>query len=116
MLKMKGTTRGALAGLAVPGRAAAAQGLPKLVDEVKIQKSADSPGQVVFHHAAHVGMQARPSCTACHPKAFPILKSSAARRPPITHASMDKGGQCGACHDGKKAFSLQDDCTNCHTQ
>jgi len=121
MLTMKSTTRTALAAmtvlaLAVTGRVAAAQGLPRLVDDIRIHKSADSPGQVTFNHTSHVGMQERPSCTACHPKAFPILKAGAATRAPITHASMDKGGQCGACHDGKKAFALQDDCTNCHKQ
>lgn len=102
--------------LAITGRTVLAQSLPRLVDDIKIQKSADSPGQVTFNHSGHVGMQQKPSCTGCHPKAFPILKATAAKRAPITHESMNKGSQCGACHDGKKAFALQDDCTNCHKQ
>jgi c(7)-type cytochrome triheme protein len=34
---------------------------------------------------------------------------------PIVHATMEKGEQCGMCHDGKKAFALDEDCTFCHT-
>jgi hypothetical protein len=33
----------------------------------------------------------------------------------ITHAKMEKGRQCGACHNGKAAFGF-DDCTACHRQ
>ena len=94
----------------------AAQDLPRLVDQVQMRKSADSPGQVTFNHSTHVGMQAKTDCTVCHPKAFRILKADAGTRPAITHAAMDKGAYCGACHDGKKAFALEDDCTNCHKQ
>lgn len=104
----------AVFGLAVA--AASAQDLPRLVDQVRLTRSAESPGQVTFNHSTHVGMQAKPDCTACHPKAFRILKADAGARPPVTHAAMDKGAACGACHDGKKAFALQDDCTNCHKQ
>jgi c(7)-type cytochrome triheme protein len=32
---------------------------------------------------------------------------------PVTHADMEKGRYCGACHDGKKGFAL-DDCAACH--
>jgi c(7)-type cytochrome triheme protein len=104
----------AVFGLAVT--TAVAQDLPRLVDQVPIQKSPDSPGQVTFNHSTHVGMQAKTDCTACHPKAFRILKADAGKRPAITHEAMDKGAYCGACHDGKKAFALKDDCTNCHKQ
>ena len=94
----------------------AAQDLPWLVDQVQMHKSADSPGQVTFNHSTHVGMQAKPDCTVCHPKAFRILKADAGTRPAITHAAMEKGAYCGACHEGKKAFALQADCANCHKQ
>jgi c(7)-type cytochrome triheme protein len=66
---------------------------------------------VVFAHGTHVD-PARPACTVCHPREFRILKASP-RRAPVTHAEMDKGRYCGACHDGKKAFAL-DDCAACH--
>jgi c(7)-type cytochrome triheme protein len=29
---------------------------------------------------------------------------------------MEKGKSCGACHDGKKAFSVKGDCAKCHTK
>jgi c(7)-type cytochrome triheme protein len=94
--------------------AVAAQALPKLPDELKLAKSADSPGQVFFNHASHVDA-AKPQCTTCHPKDFKILKSSPSRAP-ITHEDMEKGRLCGSCHDGKKSFGLQDDCTMCHRE
>jgi c(7)-type cytochrome triheme protein len=27
---------------------------------------------------------------------------------------MEKGKSCGACHDGKKAFSVKGECAKCH--
>lgn len=94
------------------------QNLPKLPEQMTLQQSPESPGKVTFLHATHLGT--RPDCTRCHPKLFSIMKqaqatatSSAARR--ITHANMDKGRQCGACHNGKAAFGF-DDCTACHRQ
>jgi c(7)-type cytochrome triheme protein len=73
----------------------------------------DSPGKVTFNHATHVD-EAAPSCTACHPQLFKMLKAGAtADGMPITHDLMNQGRQCGACHNGTKAFSF-DDCTRCH--
>jgi c(7)-type cytochrome triheme protein len=90
------------------------QDLPKLPADVTLAQSPDSPGKVTFAHASHVGMQAKPDCTQCHPKLFSILKQRA--RPAadrITHARMEKGQKCGACHNGKAAFGF-DNCTSCH--
>lgn len=92
---------------------AIAQNLPKLPDALTLPQSGDSPGKVTFLHASHMGE--RPDCTRCHPKLFSIMKQ-AAKRPAasrITHASMEKGKQCGACHNGKTSFGF-DDCTMCH--
>jgi c(7)-type cytochrome triheme protein len=92
--------------------AALADGLPKLPPAVKLPQSPDSPGVVTFNHDMHVDA-AKPSCVSCHPRAFSILGRSATRRPAaITHAAMEKGQSCGACH-GKAAFDLSD-CTMCH--
>jgi c(7)-type cytochrome triheme protein len=99
----------AVASLAV---GVAAQTLPKLPDALMLAKAADSPGQVIFNHASHVDA-AKPACTACHPKEFRILKGSAPATP-IKHADMEKGRQCGKCHDGKTSFGMTDDCTLCH--
>jgi len=96
------------------GIAVVAQTLPRLPGELKLTPSADSPGQVVFDHATHVDAS-RPVCTTCHPREFSILKTkTTAGRRPILHENFTKGRQCGSCHDGRKAFAVEDDCTNCH--
>ena len=45
---------------------------------------------------------------------MPFLpRTSATKRvKAVTHAAMEKGESCGACH-GKQAFNF-DDCTMCH--
>jgi len=92
------------------GATVAAQSMPRLPGEIRLARSADSPGQVIFDHATHVD-SSKPNCTTCHSQAFNILKASG--RKPITHDNFDRGRQCGACH-GKTAFKIDDDCTNCH--
>jgi c(7)-type cytochrome triheme protein len=63
----------------------------------------------VFSHAAHVeGMGQK--CQECHPKLYTNAKQHKA----VTMKAMQKGKSCGACHDGKKAFSVKSDCTKCH--
>ncbi len=94
------------------GAAVSAQTLPRLPGELKLTRSADSPGQVVFDHATHVD-SSKPACTPCHPREFSILKANRGKRP-ILHDNFNKGQQCGSCHDGRKAFKVEDDCTNCH--
>ena len=101
-------------GTAIWGAGVAAAALPKLPGELAIARSADSPGQVTFNHTSHVD-EAKPSCTPCHPREFRILKADAARTR-ILHANMEKGRQCGKCHDGKTSFNMTDDCTFCHTR
>ena len=96
------------------GGSALAGDLPRLPGPTPVPKSADSPGLVKFDHASHVD-SARPNCVTCHPRTFSILGRSVERQPvAITHARMEKGEACGACH-GKKAFGF-DDCTMCHAQ
>ncbi len=100
-------TLGAAAGL---GAAA----LPKMPGPIAIPKSADSPGQVVFDHESHVDASS-PDCTVCHPRPFSFVKTGrAVPREPMVHDRMDKGAYCGHCHDGKKAFAFDQDCTFCH--
>ena len=111
------TARGAMRlavvlGLVLAGAAAA--DLPRLPKDVLMPKGGDSPGQVTFRHESHVD-SAKPDCVACHPTRFSILgRSGGAVRPPITHAAMEKGQACGACH-GQKAFGF-DECGNCHAE
>lgn len=66
-------------------------------------------GDVVFSHQTHVeGMQL--ACTACHDKLYLNTQKHAA----VSMKQMRKGKSCGACHNGKKAFSVKSDCAKCH--
>jgi c(7)-type cytochrome triheme protein len=94
--------------------------LPRLPPGLKLAQMGDSPGVVTFNHDMHVD-SAKPACLSCHPAqpsgsptpGFSILGRSAEKgRPAITHAAMEKGQSCGACHR-KTAFAF-DDCTMCH--
>ena len=53
------------------------------------------------------------ACTACHPSLFQKKYGSAA----MTMKALDEGRFCGACHDGKTAFSTHEPrkCHKCHT-
>jgi c(7)-type cytochrome triheme protein len=65
-------------------------------------------GKVVFDGKNHA---AKAKCTDCHTKLFPMKKGG-------TYAmkDMNEGKNCGACHDGAKAFSTKDaaSCAKCH--
>ncbi len=103
----------AVAALLVSG-AALADNMPKLPGALKLAQGGESPGVVTFNHDMHVDTsKPEASCMACHPRLFSILGRSATKKvTPVTHAVMEKGGACGACH-GKQAFNF-DDCTMCH--
>jgi c(7)-type cytochrome triheme protein len=65
-------------------------------------------GTVVFSHEIHVaGAQ---KCTACHDK----LYTNSKQHKKVSMKEMQKGKSCGACHNGKTAFSVTGDCTRCH--
>jgi c(7)-type cytochrome triheme protein len=63
-------------------------------------------GKVTFNHDAHGAMF---SCDRCHPEVFPMKRGGSG----MTMAPMYQGKLCGACHNGRMAFSSQD-CTKCH--
>ena len=95
------------------GALALAQGLPKLPADVVLPQGKDSPGKVVFSHTTHVD-QGKPDCTACHPKLFKIVNPQIVNGSErLVHAKMEKGAECGRCHNGKDARGF-DDCTMCH--
>jgi c(7)-type cytochrome triheme protein len=105
-----------LASLMACAVALSAQSLNRLPAGLALPQSADSPGRVTFLHETHVDPD-RPDCTTCHPRLFSILKQGGTgARAPILHAQMEKGRQCGACHDGKRASAIEDDCTHCHRE
>jgi c(7)-type cytochrome triheme protein len=70
-----------------------------------------STGPVIFSHETHVTQQ-KAKCTDCHTKLFKMKKGETK----ITQASFAEGKFCGACHDGKKAFSAvaKEECVKCH--
>lgn len=68
-----------------------------------------SAGPVRFSHAAHVD-GAGLKCQQCHAKLF----TNARQHKPVTMAQMRQGKSCGACHDGKTAFSVTGNCKDCH--
>jgi c(7)-type cytochrome triheme protein len=95
--------------------AARAQPLPRLPGEF-VFPAKGSPGPVVFDHRSHVDLQ-RPNCTSCHPGLFSILKpGTPADGLAMGHKQMQRGKQCGACHNDKAAFASSGGtkCMTCH--
>lgn len=52
-------------------------------------------------------------CNDCHTKVFPMKRSAAGT---YTMEKMNKGENCGTCHNGEKAFKSSDaaNCAKCH--
>ena len=80
-----------------------AVGMGGFVDEVYIQTR--SVGKVLYGHSKHAT-----DCGQCHPKIFKKKKNSNH----VNMKAMEKGKSCGACHNGKKAFSVKANCVTCH--
>jgi c(7)-type cytochrome triheme protein len=64
---------------------------------------------VKFSHKVHLGMY---KCSACHTRTFPLRTGNK----PVTMAQMYKAKSCGACHDGKSAFTVHGNCDSCHVR
>jgi c(7)-type cytochrome triheme protein len=65
---------------------------------------------VAFSHETHVAL-ADNRCTGCHPAPFKMLRPD---RKVVAHDEATAARSCGACHDGKTATGVQDDCGHCH--
>jgi len=67
-------------------------------------------GQVIFEGAEHAEKGYK--CDSCHPSLFQMKKGEAK----ITLSSHTNGQYCGACHNGKTAFSTDNPkkCHECH--
>ncbi len=64
-----------------------------------------SPAPARFSHWAHQSNQ----CFGCHPAIFPQASVG------VTHAQMQAGRFCGACHDGRTAHAITTmKCEACH--
>jgi len=90
---------------------AAAQVKPPV--DFTFDQGAGSLGPVTFSHTKHQAKVGK--CTDCHTKVFQMKKGKTG---PLTMAAMNEGKLCGACHNGKTAFSTQDGatCDRCHAQ
>jgi c(7)-type cytochrome triheme protein len=79
-------------------------------DCVKCHQVSEIPmaGGSVFSHSAHLEMSY--SCSDCHNKVFIPGPNRASH----TMVDMESGKSCGACHNGKTAFSVKGDCQKCH--
>jgi len=64
--------------------------------------------EVAFSHDAHVS-KAGLSCRNCHDG-----KVITGKDRNVTMIQMEKGKTCGACHNGKLAFTVAGNCGNCH--
>ena len=66
-------------------------------------------GNVRFSHDSHVS-NAGLKCTDCHVSLYMTKE----KHRKVTMARMQTGQSCGVCHNGKKAFSVKEDCNTCH--
>ncbi|AAR33923.1 cytochrome c3 family protein [Geobacter sulfurreducens] len=64
-------------------------------------------GPATFSHALHLSMY---TCSDCHNKLYKTGRNTKV----VTMHEMEKGKSCGACHNGKTAFSVREDCVKCH--
>ncbi|MBT5549204.1 MAG: hypothetical protein HOJ79_01870 [Nitrospina sp.] len=68
----------------------------------------------IFSHDKH--SQAGNQCTDCHDSLFQKESGSSDLNKALSMRSMTRGKFCGACHDGKKAFSVKRSCKKCHVK
>jgi len=87
--------------------------LAGLPPEFEFETSTDSPGAVVFRHESHVDAQ-RPDCAVCHETLFKITASGTPTEGDWTYERIHEGDLCASCHDGNRAFGVDEDCTFCH--
>lgn len=64
-------------------------------------------GNVHFRHDQHLGKY---KCNTCHTALYTLN----GRNPKVTMKAMEIGRSCGACHNGKKAFTVKANCAMCH--
>jgi len=95
---------------ATPTAPTAAQAPSAPAREIVLPRSDASPGTVTFRHATHAPPKAR--CPDCHPGLFARRAGGTA----FADHSVFHTGKCGSCHDGKKAFAVDDGdrCGACH--
>lgn len=80
--------------------------------DIRFRQGPDSPAPVTFSHAAHVDAAA-PECASCHGEGATLVKRSGSRS---VLAAGARHAQCGRCHDGTSAFSVETACDSCHLE
>lgn len=75
-----------------------------------VEYAGGGAGKVIFDGKVHSDKGLK--CNDCHTKVFAMKKGTVK----ITMADMNAGKNCGACHNGTKAFSAKDaaNCGKCH--
>ena len=75
----------------------------------KVEFAGGPMGKVTFDAKVHADKGLKCADFHTRPKLFEMKKSTA-------KLTMKEGKLCGACHDGKKAFSVKApaDCAKCH--
>ncbi len=106
----------AVAAAAAPPGADSARVAPpisvKLPADLVFDRAVGPARAVVFSHETHFGFEGN-RCTGCHTGLFRMLRPSHR----TSHAEMNAGRSCGACHDGRHAFGVADSstCGTCHS-
>lgn len=77
--------------------------------------SGESPGPVTFDHEVH-SMVVDNQCKVCHAGLFRLTEPGKPVAGELTYEAIHEGPLCASCHDGNKAFAMDDDCTSCHAQ
>ena len=69
---------------------------------------------VVFNHEYHVALKGQ-RCNLCHYKTFQMTGGASYQ---MNMTTLTKGKFCGLCHNGRKAFDVQDahSCSRCHKE
>jgi len=75
-----------------------------------VEYAGGAAGKVTFDGKVHADKGLK--CNDCHTKIFQMKKDSTK----ITMTTMNKGENCGTCHNGDKAFKSSDPktCKTCH--
>ena len=76
--------------------------------EKTMEMEAKGLAPVVYPHWYHRLFY---ECKACHQDIVQMRRGTNS----ITHARIDEGKVCGACHNGKTAFSSKENCKRCHS-
>jgi c(7)-type cytochrome triheme protein len=83
--------------------------------EVTFPMADTSPGPVTFRHSSHLDLN-QANCIPCHADGFRILKVRVPSATPAAGHDFHSNQFCGACHNGEKSFSVEEDCQLCHAE